>query len=211
MNHPSNEQWMSYCYDELPKGERTELSAHLKTCAECADKVRGWDLVRKRMNISKVTRTARRTARGTAEPFTPMVLKWAAAVAVVCLAVALGRFSAARQNSAAAAELKAQLRAEFSQMLQNESHSIKAAALAESDQRMKELFKTFATEIAGKKELQAIYAALDKVDSQRASDFVALKKELDTLAVNADAELRTTERHLLELTAFARSTASPQE
>src|ERR1051326_8194102 len=53
---------------------------------------------------------------------------------------------------------------------------------------------------------------IDPEHSRRASDYTAVKKELDTLAVNADAELRATQRLLLDLVTYAQpSTFSPQE
>jgi hypothetical protein len=43
------------------------------------------------------------------------------------------------------------------------------------------------------------------MEAQRAADYLALKKDLDTLAVNADAQLRTTERHLMQVASFAQT------
>jgi anti-sigma factor RsiW len=213
MNHPSNEQWMSYCYNELPKGERAELAGHLRTCSDCRVRVQQWEEARSGLSAFKVVVKPRRTV---AYHLAPVALKWAAAFAVLCSAIALGRFSSLHQSAgnlspAVEAALKAKLRVEFAQVLQNEITTVEAKAAAASEQRTKQLIKVFAAEIAAqqKKDLQAVYVAIDKIDSQRASDFIVLKKELDTLAVNADAELRTTERHLLQLAASAQTATSP--
>lgn len=211
MNHPSNDQWMCYCYDELPKGERAQLAAHLQACAVCAAKVREWEQARRELDTFKISV---RRPRASYHLAAPLALKWAAAISVLCLAVALGWLGAAQRASGLKheAELKTQIRSEFASILQHEGERIQAAATAESQKRAGELIKVFEAEFAAeqKKELRAVYAALDKIDSQRASDFIALKKELGTLAVNADAEFRSTERHLQELATLAQPVALSQ-
>lgn len=214
MNHPSNEQWMSYCYNELPRNECVELAAHLAACSVCTAKLKEWQQARSDLNAFKDVSIP----RATAYRFTAVPLKWGAAFAIVCSALVLGGFSASHQrsrglNPVVEAELKAQIRAEFTQVLQKEINNVRATASTESEERTKELLKVFAVEMRAqqKKDLQGIYTAIDKIDLQRASDFVALKTELDALAINADAQLRTTERHLLELATSAQTTVSHEE
>ena len=48
-------------------------------------------------------------------------------------------------------------------------------------------------------EADRIYAALAKLESQHDADFISLRKDLDTVAVNTDASLRTTEQQLILL------------
>jgi len=213
MNHPTKEQWMSYCYDETNAQERAELAAHLQVCPECSGTVNAWLRTRSDLDEWKLRRKPSRRA--------PQALKWAAVGVAMCLSFAMGAFTVATQTVRglrATLELSVgnQLRAEFSKLLQDEMKKARNSITEASEERTKELLKLFATEINGrhKQERQAIYAALDKIDSQRAADYLALKKELDTLAVNADTELRTTERHLIQLATFAQprgSSTSPQE
>ena len=44
---------------------------------------------------------------------------------------------------------------------------------------------------------------MDKADSQRLADYVALKKDLDTVAVLTDAELRRAQRQLVQLANYS--------
>jgi hypothetical protein len=214
MSHPTKEQWMSYCYRESNARERAELAAHLRSCPQCAATMDAWQETRTDLNVFRLHRTRR--AKG--QIFMPMVLKWAAVIALLASVFGLGKWSSTSRNFEAfraklEPELRAEFRAEFSQLLQNEIEKTRGSMAAASDERAKELLKAFASETNArqKKELQALYAAMARIDSQRTSDYAVLKSELDALAINADAELRTTDQHLHELATFAQSTASPRD
>jgi len=216
MNHPTNEQWISYCYNEVHARERAELAAHLQSCPECAGTLDAWRRTRSDLDEWKLRRKRRRRA------LIPPALKWATvAAAALFLGFALGRFALATQivgglRARLETEVRNQLRGWLAQMLREEMNKTRNSLTVASEERTKELLKVFAGEMRGrqKEEIRALYTALDKIDSQRASDYLALKKELDTLAVNADAELRTTERHLIQLATYGQPigpATSPQE
>jgi anti-sigma factor RsiW len=212
MNHPRNEQWVSYCYGEVNAEQRAELMAHLEACPDCTRNLEAWQRTQADLNEWRVRGKRRRTVM-------PTALKWAAVGVVICLSFVVGRIASSTQNirglqATLESELKSQLRAELSRIWQEEKTATRNSLIAASEERTKALLKVFASEISAsqKQQMQALYAALDKIDSQRASDYTAVKKELDTLAVNADAELRATQRHLLDLVTYAQpSTFSPQE
>ena len=68
-------------------------------------------------------------------------------------------------------------------------------------------------EVKRTEDYQAFNAALDKLESQRLADFVALKKDVDTMAVLTDAGLRRAEQQLVQLADYtqpANSSNSPQ-
>ena len=60
---------------------------------------------------------------------------------------------------------------------------------------------------------QAVYAALNKLESQLVANYVSLKKDLDTVAVWTDVGLRRAQQQLVQLADYtqpARNSTSPQ-
>jgi hypothetical protein len=55
---------------------------------------------------------------------------------------------------------------------------------------------------------QMLHDEMDKAETQRLADFVALKKDVDTVAVMTDAGLRRTQRQLVQLVDYAEPAAS---
>jgi len=53
-----------------------------------------------------------------------------------------------------------------------------------------------------------LHDEMDKAETQRLADFVALKKDVDTVAVMTDAGLRRTQRQLVQLVDYAEPAAS---
>ncbi|PWU18400.1 MAG: hypothetical protein C5B50_09435 [Verrucomicrobia bacterium] len=212
MNHPTSEQLISYFYDEAGPTERAELKTHLQTCQQCARNLNAWRSARTDLNAWKMMPKR----AGSAAPLP--VLRWALAGAAMLLCFGLGGFAFSWNSRALPAALQArlrtQMRAEALQVAQAETERARDSMAAACEKRTREFVMAFAKESYAqqRKEIRALYAALDKIDSQRAADYVALKKELDTLAVNADAELRSAENGLIELATFTQTPAvSPQE
>jgi len=54
---------------------------------------------------------------------------------------------------------------------------------------------------------QMLHDEMDKAETQRLADFVALKKDVDTVAVMTDAGLRRTQRQLVQLADYAEPAA----
>jgi hypothetical protein len=211
MNHPTNEQWIAYRYNELKGDERAELRKHLETCPNCAAVLESWRQAGRELDAWKVRVSPARTGS------TPITLKWAAVGTVIFVAFYLGtlrQVPSGNFQAVAKAQIPAELQQEFLLILEEKMKKAQTATVVASEERTKELLKLFADQISTtqRKDLQPIYAALDKIDSQRAADYIALKKELDALAINADAELRSTARNLMQLATVAQiSTRSPQE
>ena len=91
MKHPPQEAWMDYIYGELPKSQRADLAAHLKSCPSCAAQVARWGAVQARLDDWQLPE-ARRPWRIAAS------LKWAIAAAFMMAALGIG-FSAGRASS----------------------------------------------------------------------------------------------------------------
>ena len=197
MNHPPSETWMSYLYGELSAGERAKLSAHLQTCPDCAAKIGDWQSAQNQLDAWRVPAKRRRAAL--ALP----ALKWAAAAAILLSAgFSAGRFTAATvEAEKVRAALEPELRREFAQTLRAELDKSASATLAASAAQTKALLADYAgaAEAARAADHQAYDAALNKVTLQHDADFVLLKKDLDTVAVNTDADLRRTEQQVIQL------------
>ena len=197
MNHPTHEAWMSYLYGELSAGERGMLAAHLRTCPDCAAKIGDWQSAQNQLDAWLVPAKRRRIA------FALPLLKWAAAAAILLSAgFSAGRFTTATVGvEKVRAALEPELRREFAQMLRAELDKSASATLAATAGQTKALLADYAgaAEAARAADQQAYDAALNKLVLQHDADFVLLKKDLDTVAVNTDAGLRRTEQQVIQL------------
>ena len=211
MNHPTNEDWMSYLYDEVDATERARLTGHLQDCPQCQTKVNAWQTAQK--NLDGWQLESRRAARKAALPVLARPwLKWAAAAAVVAgIGFGAGRFSTAgsvdpqKFRAEMEPQLRQQLRAELVQTMQEELKKSAAATLAASREQSRQMLADYAGKIesARAEDNSLISAALDRLDSQQTDDYVSLKKQLDTVAVLTDAGLRRTENQMVELAGMA--------
>ena len=146
MKHPSQEQWMDYIYGELPKPQRADLAAHLKSCPSCAAQVARWGGVQERLDEWKLPENTKHTWRSDAP------VRWAMAAAFLIAALGVG-FGAGRASSTKA------LRGEMQVALQK----------AYQDN-------------------QLLLTAMQRLDAARQAEILALRKDLETVAVNAEQE-----------------------
>ncbi len=187
MNHPKPEEWVPYLYGEVKPETRRDLRVHLKICAECRDQLDAWKRSLGRLDHWKLQRQTAPV------PLFAPALKWAAAAAVVLVVgLLLGHFTTTRADTArlrAAIEpqLRQQLRQEMAQLLREEVSKAAAATLVAAGQQSEKLLTAYATASDANRaeELQRLY--------------VALKREVDTIAVNTDAGLQMTEQQLVRL------------
>jgi anti-sigma factor RsiW len=144
MKHPTSEQWMDYIYGELPKPQRADLAAHLKSCPSCAAQVARWGAVHERLDDWTLPEPTKRSWR------MPAVVRWAMAAAFMIAALGIG-FGAGRASSTKS------LRQEMQVALQQ----------AQNDNRL-------------------LLNAMQRLDASRQAEILALRKDLETVAVNAD-------------------------
>ena len=188
MNHPKPEQWVPYLYGGLKPDEHRHLKAHLRDCAACRGEIERWQRSSRRLDAWKLPRS-----RATLELFAP-ALKWAvAAMVVLGVGFAFGRFAG---DSAIAARVRAQiepqLRQEMAQVVRNEVERNSAAIIQASVNKTRDLLAAYSnvSENRRTEDLQWLY--------------LALKRQLDTVAVN-------TENELVQLASYhpPRSTSTP--
>lgn len=207
MNHPTNEDWMSYLYEEVDAAERARLAGHLRGCAQCQEQVHEWQAARR--NLDGWQLESRPAVRKAAVPLLARPwLKWAAAaVLFVGIGFSAGRFSTPgsvdpqKLRAQIEPELRQQLRAELTQTMREELNKSAAATLAASREQSRQMLADYTGKIesARAEDNSVISAALDRLDSQQAEDYVSLKKQLDTVAVLTDAGLRQTENQVVQL------------
>jgi anti-sigma factor RsiW len=199
MNHPNDEQWMSYLYDELDSAGRASLKAHLKSCGECKSKVAAWQATKK--NLSTWRLPAARSPR-TPPIYASPVLKWAVAALFLCAGIVIGRLTPATVSAQKIrAEVEPQLRQEFAQMLREELSKSVTATLQSSGEQTKGMLANYAAaaETNRATDNAAILTALNKLSEQRITDYLLLKKDVDTVAVNTDLGFRSTQQELNQL------------
>ena len=213
MNHPTREEWMSYLYDELTAEEHSSLAAHLAVCPDCKTRVSDWRSARKNLDAWQLP------ARPARVPLQRPLVRWAAAAALMIgIGFGVGRFAtpatanAGKIRAAIEPEIRQQLRQEFTQLLRDELDKAASATLAASGEQTKHWVEDYAQTLETKRseERQAIYAALNKL----LADVVSLKKDVDTVAVYADAGLRRARQELVQLADYtqpANISNSPQK
>lgn len=206
MNHPTREEWMSYLYDELTGEQHASLDAHLAVCPDCKAGVDTWRTTK--VDLDGWQLSAKRAQTPLPRPF----LRWAAAaVVMICVGFGIGRFTplasadADKLRAEIGPSIRQQLGQEFAQTLRNELEKASSANLAASNAEARQLVAEFvkAYEANRTEDNQAVYNALNKLDTQRLADYATLRKELETVAVLTDASFRRTQEQLVQLADYA--------
>ncbi len=214
MKHPTPEEWVPYVFGEAPAEVRRRLSAHLETCPECRTEIEGWQRSRLRLEAWKLPKPAKR------DEVRAPVLQWAVAAAVVLgLGLVIGRITAPaptdvnRLRTEVLASVKSTLVAEFQRELaraHNHTSNVLAAlearlveaSEAESQQLLSSFIEAF--DHAREEDRQATLAVLDRIEREHAAAYVALRKDLETVASMTDDELRLARSRMIELAADLR-------
>jgi hypothetical protein len=159
-----------------------ESSDHIDQCAECAAQVQAFRRSIKR--LEELEWPARVPQRATIHA--PIFKLALAASIVLCVGFALGRFTGPNP-----AEIQAAVKAELSHDVQQQL----AAALHERP----------TPEI----DMNTIFTLLADLRDQQDRNYVSLRKDLETLASNADARLQSTRRQILELAGGGQNFGDP--
>lgn len=155
---------MDYIYGELPKPQRADLAAHLKSCPSCAAQVTRWGAVQERLDDWRLPAPTKRAWR------IPAPVRWGMAAAFIIAALGVG-FSAGRASSTKAFRQEMQL----------------ALQQAQQDNRL-------------------LLSAMQHLDETRRAEILALRKDLETVAINADNSFKETEQQLIQLATYTQAT-----
>jgi Putative zinc-finger len=191
MNHPKREAWVPYLFGEAKPEARKELQQHLQSCPVCRAEIDSWKHSLDLLDAWQLPRAARPR-----EAFSP-VFRWAVAAAVVLVlgvGFTLGRLTPfggdqAKLREMIEPQIRQELRAEFVQMLHQELAKT-AATLEATGEQTKNWLAQYA---------RSVDARIETERAERLADCLSLKKDVDTIAINADAGLRNTEQKLAQL------------
>jgi hypothetical protein len=210
MKHPNRDEWMSYLYDESSETERTRMAAHLLECAECRTQVEEWTVVRQQLDSWRIdARKIRGAGRDRVMPRV-RVWKWAAAaVLMLGLGFTLGRMVS---TAADTEKVRQQLMPELRQWVRDELGKSAAATLAAARKDTQTVLADYtdALETALGEDDDAIYAALNRIQSRHEADYVALKRDLDTVAVLTDANFRRAQQQINQVASDTHPAATPE-
>ena len=189
MIHPTPQEMTAFLYGELSSESQTQLRRHLEGCPECANLVASLQRTRAQLQIWRLPAPAE--ANLPAPHFGRPALRMLKAAAVVAVLIGVG-FGLARLAGPSASE-NARLRAEISSQLTEPL-----------TQQIRAELKEFADSQA-KREQQyraAIIRAIGHLEAQRAIELAGLRQDVETVAMNTQDELETTQAGLYELAAF---------
>jgi hypothetical protein len=185
MNHPTEQDWMDFLYNEGSPQARHEWKQHLAGCATCQQSVQKWQEV---MGSLTAWRTA---GQPTAQAHR---FNWAKTAAVALVAVGLGFAVGTRMGSGPNLEqLKAQLEPELRTRLQQQLASDLTRQLTAEWQSG--LDKTRAQ----------ISDDLRQYQSQQLTAYALLRRDLENLAVATQTAIGRTYQQLGQLTSYNQS------
>jgi hypothetical protein len=208
MNHPDREEWIPFLFGEADPSRRKQLAAHLDSCPSCAREIAGW------------RRSLRALDRGPvpARPaivVLPLVLKWAmAAVLVLGLGFWTGRTTAgsradipglrAELEATIRSSLQVDLRAGLQQLQAEHARRFTAAEArlnSASTRQAQDLWSDLTQVVTSARleDARAIRALLQETQEHNGAEFVALRKDLETLASTTDEAIRQARVHLIQL------------
>jgi len=190
MKHPSQEEWIAYIYDECAPPELAQLKRHLDDCPACREQVRGWQGTMTQLDTWQLPAAPRRPQFTWGD-----ALKWGiAAMLMIGLGFGLARVTARPPDLAALrAELEPALRKQLAGELQT---GLAAMATEVQTERAQD-----------RQAIGRVLARMDQLQQQHAGDYAALRKEIETLAVNAENRFENTQEQLVQLAAYTEPAA----
>ncbi len=204
MNHPKREEWIPLLFSEADAETKQRLETHLKSCAACATEVSGWRRSLGRLDAWKLPK-AQKVSGGL--PIQPIA--WAAAAAIVIGAFVAGRSTVPMMDAQKfRADLKSELSAEiqegFARVTSNSSNALAnlefrlASASTDNSEQMAEQFVRVINSLRDD-DRAATEALFDKLQKQYTTDFVLLRRDLETLASTTDEEIENARLKLYQL------------
>jgi hypothetical protein len=218
MKHPQREEWVPFLFGEATPDAQKNLTAHLEHCPECATELAAWRRSLGRLDHWRLPEPARRPAAAPA-------FRWAMAAAIV-LGLGFGLGWLSKPSAPDAAELRAQIEASVKSALALDlRHEISAEiertssqaqgpssdALAALEVRLARASETGLRQMlqgltdvlnnAREEDRHVLATLLDQLQEQRTTDYVSLRKDLETLATLTDDEIRQARLKLNQLSA----------
>ncbi|MBM3880591.1 MAG: hypothetical protein FJ387_12890 [Verrucomicrobia bacterium] len=195
--HPTPADWASFLYDELAPDRQAELGEHLAGCTACQAHLERWRLTQRALDTYRLTTRPGRSDRGLP------ALKWAVAAAwLLGLGLIAGRLTAPQPDLAQVRlALEPALRTQWQRDFQTELASAIRSVQAQTESQAADLAAAWAK--ARQADQEATLVLYQRWERQRMADLAWLRRDLETVAVNADAQFDTTQRALGQLVAFS--------
>jgi len=201
MKHPTPEEWARYVGDETPAENRQSMSDHLAQCVDCSQRVQEWKGTLLRLDEW-------RAPLWQSKSIAPWI-KWAAAAAIVLSSAFVAGNVYARHESRARQAMLTQveqrvdlqlsqvLRAERAQRetwLSNVVVQVEARAVNQAERHVVEMISAISEDFqTGREEDRARMDRLvERIRTEHSESILALRRDLETLAANADDEIQKT-------------------
>jgi anti-sigma factor RsiW len=225
MNHPTREEWMAYLYGEISRGAKGKLIMHLDACDECRANVANWrhtmlaldswelPAAQARRNWTPVVKWAAAAAVllfagfGFGRAVSPTATAKAEAIrAAIEPSLKNSLETDLRQKLAREIEDKwrsdfaaarARLMAEYKKQLEEELAKASDTTLAAAERLVAEFDKVANEKQAEEK--QIFLALLKELETKRLTDYAALRKDLETVAVLTEVGLRSAQQEIVQL------------
>jgi hypothetical protein len=220
MNHPTQNEWLLYLDGEASPEELNRLLKHLEQCPMCAVEVAGWKRsVQKLQRLPFPAPGQVRADRRRGPPRVFSLVKWGLAAAIVLIAgFAFGRLSALRTGSlerrvAAQVQegLRQELRADLLAALDPEREAKNGfqkelrlkveSGLANTTNQTARMYREVARveEQQREQDQKRLLALIKDLRDQQTSDYLALRRDLETAVSTADSDLRQDSRRISQL------------
>jgi len=208
MKHPSSEQCVAYVFGDATPEVHTQVSEHTAICPSCRTEIEAWKRSVKRLDAWKLPKPMRRA------PAAQPVAKWAiAALLMLGLGFGLGRHAAPANSSTklARAEMESSIQSTLATELRNavaltEIHSsnvvasmetrLARASEAETRRLLRDFIEVFNT--ARQEDRRETLALLERIQREHAAAYVALRRDLETVASLTDEEIRQAHVKLMQ-------------
>ena len=195
MKHPNKEEWVPYIFGEARADEAKRLRAHLESCVECAAEVTAWRRSLQTLDKWELQKPVR--SRTVVAP----AFRWAMAAAIILAAgIAIGRVTAS-DSKKMQEQVAASVKAVLVQQLQQTVDESEARLASASEERAQELWNAFSEQLANAREedRRAMLTLSEQYRLEQEERYVNLRRDLETLALQADQEIRQANFKLTQL------------
>jgi hypothetical protein len=195
MKHPNRDEWVPYVFGEARPGEAKRLRAHLESCTECAAEVTAWRRSLQTLDKWELPEPVR--SRAIMAP----AFRWAMAAAIMLAAgIAIGRVTAPDPEKMRE-QVTASVKAMLADQLQQTADENEARLAAASAERANELWDALSEQVAVAREedRRAMLTWSEQYRLEQEERYVNLRRDLETLALQADQEIRQANFKLTQL------------
>lgn len=238
MNHPNEQEWMEFLYKELPAGQRSAVEKHLRDCGDCTRRRAELEGTSRRLDSWNVQ--ARPTQRLTANSGLRWAAaaallistafaggRWTKAAASkeeiaaveVRVASSVEKTLAERLHAQLGQQMRdevaktiAEMRVKVQEDLASALKSVEAATVADAAAANRKQLEELQVQLAAIREedRKTVYAALEKLDAQRVTEYRRLREDLEKVALFTDQNFRDAQRKLVQLAGYATQTPVSQ-